>query len=93
METEEALAALCRWVLPERREARVVAVEALPAGRHPTTAFVLEWPERPTGAALGARCSVLGSVEGETASRLAPHRAEHRAPSTEHCERSEHAAV
>jgi hypothetical protein len=43
MDTEEALAALCRWVLPDRRGARVVAVEALPAHRHPTTAFVLEW--------------------------------------------------
>jgi aminoglycoside phosphotransferase (APT) family kinase protein len=83
METEEALAALCRWALPERPDARVVAVEALPADRHPTTAFVLEWRERPPGAALGSRCSVLGGTT------TGPTPAGHRAPSTEHCERSE----
>jgi aminoglycoside phosphotransferase (APT) family kinase protein len=43
MDTEEALAALCRGALPDRRGARVVAVEALQAQRHPTLAFVLEW--------------------------------------------------
>jgi aminoglycoside phosphotransferase (APT) family kinase protein len=44
MDTEEALAALCRYALPDRHGARVVSVEALPAHRHPTMAFVLEWP-------------------------------------------------
>jgi aminoglycoside phosphotransferase (APT) family kinase protein len=46
MNTEEALAALCRYAFPDRLGARVAAVEPLPAHRHPTTAFVLEWPSR-----------------------------------------------